>query len=79
MTGWAIIVDENLSPEIAKQLQANGYNTKVFPRGTLDADIIKSATQNNDIVLTNNIKDFKNKGITTFKVTENMKRKSEIL
>jgi RHS repeat-associated protein len=76
--GRIIIVDENLSPKIASQLTNQGYNVKTFARGTLDPDIIKYAQANNSIVVTNNIKHFKNQGITTMKVTTNMKKASEI-
>jgi RHS repeat-associated protein len=78
LAGRSIIVDENLSPKLVSELQANGYNVKTFAKGTLDADIITYAEKNNAIVLTNNIKDFNNRGITTFKVSENMKKVSEI-
>lgn len=76
--GRSIIVDENLSPKLVTELQTKGYNVKTFPKGTLDADIITYADKNNAIVLTNNIKDFKGWGITTFKITENMKKASEV-
>ncbi len=76
--GRSIIVDENLSPQLATDLKSAGYNVKTFAKGTTDDDIIKYASENNSIVLTNNIKDFKGKGITTFKVTENMKKKTEV-
>lgn len=75
--GRTIIVDENLSPTIAEKLRANGYKVKVFEKGTGDVDILTYAEKNKAIVLTNNIKDFNKWGITTFKVSENMKKASE--
>lgn len=78
MGGRPIIVDENLSPQLATDLKAAGYNVKTFAKGTLDADIITYADKFKAIVLTNNIKDFKGwSTITTFKVTENMKFASQ--
>jgi hypothetical protein len=76
--GRTIVVDENLSPTIATELKNQGYNVKTFPKGTVDADILTYAEKNNAIVLTNNIKDFNKWGITTMKVSENMKKTSEI-
>jgi RHS repeat-associated protein len=73
LAGRTIVVDENLSPKIAAALQGQGYNVKTFPKGTLDADIITYADKTGAIVLTNNLKDFNKWGITTFKVSENMK------
>jgi len=78
LNGRTLIVDENLSPKLATELQSKGYNVKTFSKGTLDPEIINYAKQNNAIVLTNNIKDFKNQGITTMKVTEKMKKASEV-
>jgi predicted nuclease of predicted toxin-antitoxin system len=66
--GKTIIVDENLSPKIASELASQGYNIKTFSKGTLDPDIIKWAKSNNAAVMTNNIKDFKGKGIMTIEV-----------
>jgi RHS repeat-associated protein len=76
--GRSIIVDENLSPRLVTELQNKGYNVKTFEKGTSDADIITYAEKNNAIVLTNNLKDFNKKGLTTFKVSENMKKSSEV-
>jgi len=76
--GRALVVDENLSPQLITQLQERGYNVKAFPKGTLDADIITYANAKNAIVMTNNIKDFNKWGITTFKVSENMKTTEQI-
>ncbi len=76
LDGRSIIVDENLSPQLVNELKSSGFNVKTFEKATLDADIIKYAQENNSIVLTNNIKDFRGK-VTTFKVSENMKRKTE--
>jgi RHS repeat-associated protein len=76
--GRSIIVDENLSPRLVTELKNAGYKVKTFKHGTLDPDIITYAERNNSIVLTNNIKDFNKWGITTFKVSENMKRLSEV-
>lgn len=63
---------------LAKELESQGYNVKIFSKGTSDAEIIDFAKKNNAIVLTNNIRDFVKKEITTFKVSENMKVASEI-
>ena len=41
--GRTLIVDENLSPQLANQLKERGFNVKTFPKGTLDIDIITYA------------------------------------
>jgi RHS repeat-associated protein len=74
--GRTIIVDENLSPTIATKLTAEGYNVKTFAKGTTDADILDWAKKNNGAVLTNNIKDFKNRGVMTIEVPVSMTSKS---
>ncbi len=71
--GRTLIIDEQLSPGLEKNLKLQGYVTKIFAKGTLDNDIIKYAKANNAIVLTNNIKHFKNQGITTIGVTNIMR------
>jgi RHS repeat-associated protein len=68
--GRAIIVDQNLSPSLVLKLRENGINAIRFKDGTLDADIIAFAEKNNAIVLTNNIKDFRNKGLATIEVKQ---------
>ena len=78
LEGRTLIIDENLSKNIASELQNLGYNVKLFPKGTVDTDILTYAKNNNAIVVTNNIKDFNNRGVTTFKVSENMKKASEV-
>ena len=76
--GRELIVDENLSPRISQGLKEQGFNVKVFDKGTLDPSIIKHAQKNGSIVLTNNIKDFKKQGITTIKVSERLKHGSNV-
>ncbi|MCP4712553.1 MAG: RHS repeat-associated core domain-containing protein, partial [Planctomycetes bacterium] len=63
-----LIVDENLSPTLATKLRNQGYNVKVFPKGTKDPDMIEDASDNNAIAVTNNIEDFKKRGITPMEV-----------
>jgi RHS repeat-associated protein len=74
--GKTIIVDENLSPTIATKLKEQGYNVKTFAKGTTDADILDWAKKNNGAVLTNNIKDFKNRGVMTIEVPVSMTSKN---
>jgi RHS repeat-associated protein len=76
--GRTIIVDENLSPTIAVKLKDAGYNVKIFNKGTTDADIISWAKMNNGAVLTNNIKDFKNKGVMTLEVPVSLTSKNNV-
>lgn len=76
--GRTIVVDENLSPLIATELEKQGYGVKTFNKGTLDADIIKWAKENNGAVLTNNIKDFKGQGIMTIEVPTQLTPKSKV-
>ena len=78
LCGRTIVVDENLSPTLVTELGKKGYNVKIFPKGTLDADIIAYADANKAIVLTNNIRDFNKWGITTFNVSEKMKLTSNV-
>lgn len=73
-----IIVDENLSPLIATKLKDAGYIIKTFEKGVLDDAIIKYAKENNAVVLTNNIKDFKGKGLNTISVSEKLKTKANV-
>lgn len=73
-----IIVDENLSPQIDTKLKEAGYIVKRFDKGVLDEDIIKYAQENESVVLTNNIKDFKKQDINTIKISENLKRKENV-
>ncbi len=73
LKGRLLIIDENLSPRLGKMLENEGFKVKIFPKGTLDADIIVEANKKNAIVITNNIKDFKGWG-TTVNVTENMRK-----
>ena len=63
-----LIIDENLSPKIASKLKEEGYTVKIFEKGTLDDEIITYARENKAVVVTNNIKDFKNMDITTIEV-----------
>lgn len=69
LLGRELIVDENISPRVIQPLEEAGFSIKSFPKGTQDADIINYAKQGNSIVLTNNIKDFRNSGVTAIKVT----------
>lgn len=73
-----IIVDENLSPKIAEELKKAGYTIKTFEKGVLDDAIIEYAKNNNAVVLTNNIKDFRGKGINTISVSEKLKTKANV-
>ena len=76
--GRPIIVDENLSPSIAMKLKDAGYTVKTFAKGTSDQDIISWAKANNGAVLTNNIKDFKNKGVLTLEVPVSLTSKNQV-
>lgn len=76
--GRSLIVDENLSPKLVDELTRRGYKVTTFKSGTQDPEIIEFAQKNNAIVVTNNIKDFNTQGITTFKVSENLKKQSEV-
>ena len=73
-----IIVDENLSPQIDMKLKEAGYTIKRFDKGVLDDEIIAYAQKNKSVVLTNNIKDFKGKGINTISVSEKLKTRANI-
>jgi predicted nuclease of predicted toxin-antitoxin system len=73
-----LIVDENLSPTLKSALEKEGFNAKIFEKGTSDEDIIKFAQENDAVVITNNIKDFKNKNITTLEVPESLKPKAKV-
>lgn len=73
-----IIIDENLSPKIATQLKEAGYTVKVFEKGTLDSEIIQYAKDNKAIVVTQNIKDFKNQGINTMKASATQTRTDKV-
>jgi predicted nuclease of predicted toxin-antitoxin system len=77
MGGRVVLVDENLSPTIIAQLKSEGFNiaTPLRNQGLKDPLIIDWALKNNAIVVTNNIKDFRELGLTTFKVSEVMKRR----
>jgi RHS repeat-associated protein len=69
LRGRELIVDENISPSVITPLEDAGFSIKSFPKGTQDIDIINYAKKGNSIVLTNNIKDFRNSGVTAIKVT----------
>ena len=75
-----IIVDENLSPLIATKLKDAGYTIKTFEAGVgiTDDVIIQYAKKNNAVVLTNNIKDFKGKGINTISVSSKLQTKANV-
>jgi hypothetical protein len=73
-----LIIDENLSPQLATELVGKGFNVITVAKGTPDEVIIDYAKINNAIVVTNNDKDFVNKGVTVFKVSENLKPKTKI-
>ena len=73
-----LIIDENLSPSLVTKLQEAGYNVKMLNKGTLDPEIIKYAKDNNAIVVTNNIKDFKNQGITTMEVKASLATRESV-
>jgi hypothetical protein len=69
-----MIIDENLSPQLVKELEARGFKTKTFPKGTPDAEIIKWAQENNAAVLTENASDFMGKeGILVIEVDASLK------
>ena len=79
LNGRELIIDENISPKIIKPLDEAGFSVKTFPKGTPDVQIIKYAKQGNSIVLTNNIADFRNAGITAIKVTANQQKKNNLI
>lgn len=66
------IIDEQLSPTVAAGLTKAGYKAKVFPKGTDDSEILDFARQNNAVVVTKNIRHFKNRGIATMEVSETL-------
>lgn len=63
------IIDEQLSPTVATGLTRAGYKTKVFPKGTDDSHMLNFARQNNAVIVTKNIRHFKNRGVTTMEVS----------
>ena len=76
--GRPLIIDENLSPKIAAALADQGFNVITVKKGTADETIATYAKANNAIVVTNNEKDFINKGITIFKVSEDLKKADKL-
>ena len=74
-----VIIDENLSPSLAKPLEELGFSVKIFPKRTPEPDIIAYAKTRNSIVLTNNISDFKNQGVTAINVTANQEKNNNLI
>jgi predicted nuclease of predicted toxin-antitoxin system len=58
-----LLLDEQLSPAIAEQLRARGYDivfaTEAGVAGATDEKILSSAARDRRAVVTNNIKDFR--------------------
>lgn len=72
-----IIVDENISPTVQIALEKEGFVTKTLPKGTPDSEIISLAKQKDALVMTNNIRDFKNQGITTIEISKQLQNASQ--
>ena len=75
--GRMIIVDENISPTVQIALEKEGFVTKTLPKGTPDSEIISLAKQKDALVMTNNIRDFKNQGITTIEISKQLQNASQ--
>ncbi len=78
LEGRMLIIDENLSPLLVNKLKNEGYNAVVLMKGLTDDALIQVAKENNAIILTNNIKDFVKKGVTTFEVSQSLKPKASM-
>lgn len=60
---WSFLIDENLEPEVARILRKSGFDAEHVQedvgKGTEDIDILARAQQENQIIVTNDIEDFK--------------------
>lgn len=77
--GVTILIDENLSPELRKQLLRHSPDWEVFavgnpdapPKATLDPDILRWCASHNAVLITNNrksmpghLREFEDEGLT---------------
>lgn len=64
MSGWTFLVDENVDLEVARQLRSHDYDAvhvqEAMEKGAPDDDVLELARGQNRILLTNDVKDFRN-------------------
>lgn len=60
---WSFLIDENLEPEVARILRKTGFDADHIQddlgKGTEDFDILDHARSEGQIIVTNDIEDFK--------------------
>lgn len=63
MSEWAFLVDENLEPQLARNLDKAGYTADwspdVLERGAFDSELLAFAREHDRIVVPNDAKDYK--------------------